>query len=108
MITLTELLGGNAEHWMDNPDRPCLSPSDAPLDIRDHADQWFDPATDPSPHTKTAHRGAAWARKLCAGCPTEVKNACLAYALENDEEWGVWGGLTAGERKKLRKNGAAA
>lgn len=34
-------------------------------------------------------------------CP--VREACLSYALEADERWGVWGGTTEAERAKLRK-----
>lgn len=41
------------------------------------------------------------ARELCQQCP--ITNACLTYALEAKEEWGVWGGLSTQERKRLRK-----
>ena len=41
------------------------------------------------------------AKKLCAGCP--VKAECLAEALENQIEWGVWGGMTERERRALLK-----
>lgn len=41
------------------------------------------------------------ARRLCDSCP--VREACLAYALTHDEAWGVWGGLTAEERRALRR-----
>jgi WhiB family redox-sensing transcriptional regulator len=49
-------------------------------------------------------RGAAQnrAKQLCAGCP--VRTECLAEALDNRIEWGVWGGLTERERRAvLRK-----
>ena len=36
---------------------------------------------------------------MCAGCP--VKTECLAEALDNEIEWGVWGGLTERERRAL-------
>lgn len=42
----------------------------------------------------------AYAKKLCAGCPIRVQ--CLEYAVEAEEPYGVWGGLTAKERKRLR------
>ena len=41
------------------------------------------------------------AKKICASC--EVRNQCLEYALENDERFGIWGGLSERERRKLRK-----
>jgi len=41
------------------------------------------------------------AKKICASC--EVRSHCLEYALENDERFGIWGGLSERERRKLRK-----
>src|SRR5690606_41129196 len=41
------------------------------------------------------------AKKLCAACP--VREACLQAALDNDERFGVWGGMTEDERAELRK-----
>ena len=28
---------------------------------------------------------------------------CLAEALDNEMEWGIWGGMTERQRRKLRK-----
>jgi len=41
------------------------------------------------------------AKKICTSC--EVRTQCLQYALENDERFGIWGGLSERERRKLRK-----
>jgi WhiB family redox-sensing transcriptional regulator len=41
------------------------------------------------------------AKKICGSC--EVRSSCLEYALENDERFGIWGGLSERERRKLRK-----
>ena len=41
------------------------------------------------------------AKKICGSC--EVRARCLEYALENDERFGIWGGLSERERRKLRK-----
>lgn len=41
------------------------------------------------------------AKKICKSC--EVRTTCLHYALENDERFGIWGGLSERERRKLRK-----
>ena len=42
------------------------------------------------------------AKQVCAACP--VRTECLAEALDNRIEWGVWGGLTERERRAvLRK-----
>jgi WhiB family transcriptional regulator, redox-sensing transcriptional regulator len=41
------------------------------------------------------------AKRICAAC--EVRAQCLEYALANDERFGIWGGLSERERRKLRK-----
>jgi WhiB family redox-sensing transcriptional regulator len=41
------------------------------------------------------------AKRICAGC--DVKAQCLEYALANDERFGIWGGLSERERRKLKK-----
>ena len=46
------------------------------------------------------------AKRICASC--EVRAECLEYALENDERFGIWGGLSERERRKLRKGARPA
>ncbi|MCZ2829719.1 WhiB family transcriptional regulator [Modestobacter sp. VKM Ac-2986] len=41
------------------------------------------------------------AKKICTGC--EVRAECLEYALGNDERFGIWGGLSERERRRLRR-----
>lgn len=41
------------------------------------------------------------AKKVCGSCP--VKQQCLEYALSNDERFGIWGGMSERERRRLRK-----
>ncbi|MEO7016387.1 MAG: WhiB family transcriptional regulator [Leifsonia sp.] len=41
------------------------------------------------------------AKRICGSC--EVRSQCLEYALANDERFGIWGGLSERERRKLRK-----
>lgn len=41
------------------------------------------------------------AKRVCTGC--EVKAECLEYALENDERFGIWGGLSERERRRLKR-----
>jgi WhiB family redox-sensing transcriptional regulator len=42
------------------------------------------------------------AKRICDGC--EVRSECLDYALANDERFGIWGGLSERERRKLRRD----
>ena len=55
-------------------------------------DTWF---PDPS---QAALRAAAVAR--CTFCP--VRRSCLAHALSEDEQHGIWGGVTDVQRDALR------
>jgi len=41
------------------------------------------------------------AKRVCLSC--EVRVECLEYALENDERFGIWGGLSERERRRLKK-----
>lgn len=41
------------------------------------------------------------AKRVCATC--EVRQECLEYALEHDERFGIWGGLSERERRKLKR-----
>jgi WhiB family redox-sensing transcriptional regulator len=41
------------------------------------------------------------AKRICAGC--EVRAECLEYALAFDERFGIWGGLSERERRKLKR-----
>ena len=40
------------------------------------------------------------AKAVCAGCP--VRAQCLEHALAHDERFGVWGGLSERERRRLK------
>lgn len=42
------------------------------------------------------------AKEICNTC--DSKDECLAYALKNDERFGIWGGLSERERRKLQKS----
>ena len=41
------------------------------------------------------------ARAVCADC--QVRAQCLEYALNNKEQFGIWGGTSERERRRLRK-----
>jgi len=46
------------------------------------------------------------AKQVCAQCPV-VEN-CLQYAIESNQDSGVWGGLSEDERRALKRRAARA
>ncbi|GGD72018.1 hypothetical protein GCM10007269_13970 [Microbacterium murale] len=42
------------------------------------------------------------AKRICSSC--DVRGECLEYALNNDERFGIWGGLSERERRKLKRS----
>lgn len=41
------------------------------------------------------------AKRICTTC--DVRGECLDYALSNDERFGIWGGLSERERRKIKR-----
>jgi len=41
------------------------------------------------------------AKAICRQCPVQIQ--CLEWALKNNEQHGIWGGLSASERERLQK-----
>ena len=54
-------------------------------------------AEDPETFHDTAQVTAA--KRVCARCP--VRSNCLRFALDIAEPWGVWGGFSEGDRRRL-------
>lgn len=48
---------------------------------------------------RDGHYAADLAVAVCRTCPTQ--GACLKWAIETDQRWGIWGGTTPTERLKL-------
>src|SRR3954471_5184658 len=53
-------------------------------------------------------RGASTreAKEVCRGCV--VREECLEYALTNGEKFGIWGGMSERERRRIRRQRALA
>lgn len=43
----------------------------------------------------------SFAKSICRAC--DVQAECLAYALNSDEKFGIWGGTSERERRRIRK-----
>ncbi|MBJ7400544.1 MAG: WhiB family transcriptional regulator [Mycolicibacterium sp.] len=71
----------------------------------DDEDQWQERAlcaqTDPEAFFPEKGGSTREAKRICLGC--EVKDSCLEYALANDERFGIWGGLSERERRRLKR-----
>lgn len=87
-----------------------LGPRDALGRSTGRDDRWRDQAscgsTDPVLFFPVGSTGDAVdliraAKAVCQGCP--VRSACLNFALETNQEAGIWGGTSAEERRMLRR-----
>lgn len=71
----------------------------------DTVDDWWDYAAcygqDTNLFYPTKHLKATEAKAVCARCP--VTTQCLDYALQRNDQNGVWGGLSVEERKEYRR-----
>ncbi len=56
--------------------------------------------TDPEAFFPEAGGSPRRARRICMGC--EVRAECLEYALRNNEQFGVWGGTSEAQRRRMR------
>lgn len=69
------------------------------------AEQWQERAlcaqTDPEAFFPEKGGSTREAKRICMGC--EVRDECLEYALANDERFGIWGGLSERERRRLKR-----
>lgn len=44
------------------------------------------------------------AKRICLACPVAAE--CLAFALERDERYGIWGAKTTPERRAMKRGRA--
>ncbi|MBM7230507.1 WhiB family transcriptional regulator [Dietzia cinnamea] len=76
------------------------------LFVEDGQESWQDRAlcaqTDPEAFFPEKGGSTREAKKICTGC--EVKAECLEYALANDERFGIWGGLSERERRRIKRD----
>jgi WhiB family redox-sensing transcriptional regulator len=96
------------ENWFVDPIRlgvPGVRQPAQPVPLEDNPLAWQSDSlcaqTDPEAFFPEKGGSTRDAKKICASC--EVRVHCLEYALENDERFGIWGGLSERERRKLRK-----
>jgi WhiB family redox-sensing transcriptional regulator len=93
------------------------APTEEVLDFADVAKLLL-PVLEPEPDSDWKNRGqcrqvdpdsffpekggsAKDAKRVCRSCPVRLQ--CLEFALENDERFGVWGGLSERERRRVKR-----
>lgn len=59
--------------------------------------------TDPDVFFPEAGGSADPAKRICGNCPVEYE--CFVYAMDRDERFGVWGGTSEPERRRLKRWG---
>ncbi|WP_081815123.1 WhiB family transcriptional regulator [Leifsonia aquatica] len=105
-MTVPEYRSGVPDDWFIDPVRLGVP------GVRTHVDEtednplaWQTDAlcaqTDPEAFFPEKGGSTRDAKRICTSC--EVRSQCLEYALANDERFGIWGGLSERERRKLRK-----
>jgi len=99
---------GTGSSFIGNLARTHLSLVPDPTDLmaaQGDEDQWQERAlcaqTDPEAFFPEKGGSTREAKRICLGC--DVKDACLDYALANDERFGIWGGLSERERRRLKR-----
>ena len=100
---MTEYRNSVPNDWFVDPVNLGI-PGLRPLD-EDGALAWQADAlcaqTDPEAFFPEKGGSTREAKKICQQC--DVKAECLDYALANDERFGIWGGLSERERRRLRR-----
>ncbi len=86
------------------------APADPDLALEEGERRWQERANclGVDPDLFFPERGASTreAKAVCGSC--EVRAECLEYALDHAEKFGIWGGLSERERRRLRRQRALA
>ncbi|HEY9410974.1 MAG TPA: WhiB family transcriptional regulator [Jiangellaceae bacterium] len=78
-----------------------LDTIDEPYTARNWRDGALCAQTDPETYFPAKGGHAKTAKHTCLSC--QVRVFCLDWALEHDERFGVWGGLSENQRRNLRR-----
>lgn len=77
-----------------------ITPARAPEDLT-WQDQALCAETDPEAFFPEKGGSTRDAKRVCRSCP--VRAECLAYALDHDERFGIYGGMSERERRRLKR-----
>ena len=90
----------------ENQPRPLTEWADDLSGLFEAVDQdWQEQAlcaqTDPEAFFPEKGGSTREAKRICRACG--VRDECLEFALEHDERFGIWGGLSERERRRLKR-----
>ena len=88
--------------WEPYQPDPSLVGVDEGAQDQDWHDRALCAQTDPEAFFPEKGGSTREAKKVCLGC--DVRAECLEYALMKDERFGIWGGLSERERRRLKKS----
>ena len=101
--TLTLVRSGHAAEpiAVDLLREPYAEPLDEPAEEPEWQERALCAQTDPEAFFPEKGGSTREAKRICSGC--DVRAECLDYALAHDERFGIWGGLSERERRRLRR-----
>ena len=94
-------LGSQEHHLSLVPDSSPMSFGGLTPDDPEWQERALCAQTDPEAFFPEKGGSTREAKRICLGC--DVKDACLEYALAKDERFGIWGGLSERERRRLKR-----
>jgi WhiB family redox-sensing transcriptional regulator len=92
---------GPGAQWQD-PTAAIALLADLDAEELDWQDQALCAQTDPEAFFPEKGCSTREAKKVCRSC--DVRAECLEYALTNGERFGIWGGLSERERRRLQRD----
>ena len=97
------IFGDGPLEWSEDADAALYARIDGPLAWQQHA---LCAQTDPEAFFPEKGGSTREAKAVCQAC--QVREECLEYALANDERFGIWGGMSERERRRLRRMAGSA
>lgn len=89
------------DRWAPIPDVPLVAGLFDEPDQQEWQERALCAQTDPEAFFPEKGGSTREAKRICSGC--EVRAECLEYALAFDERFGIWGGLSERERRRLKR-----
>ncbi|MCC2033421.1 WhiB family transcriptional regulator [Microbacterium allomyrinae] len=105
-MTVSQFRSGVPDDWFVDPVQLGVPGVRRNIDVvEDNPLSWQTDAlcaqTDPEAFFPEKGGSTRDAKRICGTC--DVRGECLEYALQNDERFGIWGGLSERERRKLKR-----